>query len=244
MLREQSVCPALYLSAPDSSCMLQCSRTLPGICCEATAGPGKKVLTGVCFACGVATHMVSVPRVCMQKKLTAAVVSHTIGCSGMERLPHQRRTPTPICRFAARWLIAGKGIAPVLCHTTWHKRTPVCLTTMPAAAKRRKRKCSKPSTIYWPHSHRRQSLLRRWPCPPFSLLFSVGQTRVVVAAVVVAPAPTPMPPPVLVHRPTVVPRPLLLLWSVGHSGHRRRRSSIDTRPPLTPCNTRVGAANM
>ena len=90
--------------------------------------------------------------------------------------------------------------------TTWHKRTPVCPMSMSGAAKRRRQKCCKPLTISGPHCHRRPSLLRRRPCPLFSLLFSLGQTRVVVVvAVVVAAAPTPMPPPVRVHPPAVVP---------------------------------------
>ena len=53
------------------------------------------------------------------------------------------------------------GIAPTPCHTTWHKHTPVCLMTMPGAAKRRKHRCCKPLTISGPHCHRRRSLLRR-----------------------------------------------------------------------------------
>ena len=67
--------------------------------------------------------------------------------------PQQQRTPAPSCRFAQRWLIAGSGIAPMPYHTTWHKRTPVCLTTMPGAAKRRKQRCCKPSTISGPQIH-------------------------------------------------------------------------------------------
>ena len=97
------------------------------------------------------------------------------------------------------------------CRTTWHKRTPVCPMTMPGAAKRRKQRCCKPLTISGPHCHRRRSLLRRRPRPLFSLLFSLGQTRVViVVAVVVATAPPPMPPPVRVHPPAVVPRQALV----------------------------------
>ena len=88
--------------------------------------------------------------------------------------------------------------------------TPVCPMTMPGAAKRKQR-CCKPLTIFGPHCHRRQSLLRRRPCPLFSLLFSVGRTRVaVVVAVAVAAAPPPMPPPVQVHPPAVVPRQALV----------------------------------
>ena len=63
-----------------------------------------------------------------------------------------------------------------------------------------------------PHCHRRRSLLRRRLCPLFSLLFSLGQTKVVVAvAVVVAAARPPMPPPVRVHPPAVVPRQALVI---------------------------------
>ena len=62
-----------------------------------------------------------------------------------------------------------------------------------------------------PYCHRRRSLLCRRPCPLFSLLFSLGQTRVVVVvAVVVAAAPPPMPPPVRVHPPAVVRRQALV----------------------------------
>ena len=99
------------------------------------------------------------------------------------------------------------GIAPTPCHTTWHKHTPVCPMTMLGAAKRRKQRCCKPLTVSGLHCHRRRSLLRRWPCPLFALLFSLGQTRVVVVvAVLVAVAPPPMPPPVREHPPAVVPR--------------------------------------
>ena len=101
------------------------------------------------------------------------------------------------------------GIAPTPCHTTWHKCTPVCPMTMPGAAKRRKQRCCKPLTISGPHCHRRRSLLRRRPCSLFSLLFSLGQARVVVVVVVVvvvATAPPPMPPLVRVHPPAVLPR--------------------------------------
>ena len=83
----------------------------------------------------------------------------------------------------------------------------MCPMTMPGAAKKRKQRRCKPLTISGPHCHRRRSLLRRQPCPPFSLLFSLVQTKVVVAvAVVVAAARPPMPPPVRVHPPAVVPR--------------------------------------
>ena len=110
-----------------------------------------------------------------------------------------------------RPLIAENGTAPTPCHTTWHKRTLVCPMTMPGAAKRRKQRCCKPLTISGPHCHRRRSLLRRRLCPLFSLLFSLGQTKVVVAvAVVVAAARPPMPPPGRVHPPAVVPRQALV----------------------------------
>ena len=83
--------------------------------------------------------------------------------------------------------------------------------TMPGAAKRRKQRCCKPLTISGPHCHQRQSLLCRRPCPLFSLLFSLGQTRVVVVvAVVVAAALPPKAPPVRVHPPAVVPRQALV----------------------------------
>ena len=68
-----------------------------------------------------------------------------------------------------------------------------------------------PTHISLHQLHRRRSLLRRRLCPLFSLLFSPGQTKVVVAvAVVVAAARPPMPPPVRVHPPAVVPRQALV----------------------------------
>ena len=77
----------------------------------------------------------------------------------------------------------------------------------------------KPLKISGPHCHRKRSELRQQPCPLFSLLFSLGQTRVVVVvAVVVAAAPTPMPPPVLVHPPALVPR--LALVTMCHLNPR------------------------
>ena len=64
---------------------------------------------------------------------------------------------------------------------------------------------------FGPHCHRRRSLLHGGLCPLFSLLFSLGQTKVVVAvAVVVAAARPPMPPPVRVQPPAVVPRQALV----------------------------------
>ena len=137
------------------------------------------------------------------------------------------------------------GITPTPCHTTWHKGTPWCPMTTPGATKRRKQQCCKPLTISGPHCHRRRRLLCRWPCPLFSLLFSLGQTRVVVVvAVVVAAAPPPMPPPLLVHPPEVVPRPALVttchqnpclmgLQPAGSQGRKRpgQRSVLAPRVP-------------
>ena len=100
--------------------------------------------------------------------------------------------PVPIRRYLSRCLIAENAPAP--CHTTRQKRTPLCPMSMPDVAKRRKQNCCKALTISKPHCHQRRSLRRRQPCPQFSLLFSLGHTRVIVVmAVVVAGAPTMHP---------------------------------------------------
>ena len=105
--------------------------------------------------------------------------------------------------------------------------------------------CCKPSTISGRHSHRRQSVLCLLPSPLFFVLSSLGQTRVVVVAVVVvAAAPAPIPPPVLVHRPVVVPRPapvtmchrnpcLMRLQPAGSQGHKHpgQRNVLGPRVP-------------